>query len=121
MHTALAAVESFYFPPIGRRSWGECGFAYTEGKDRVKYARWWNENGILMLQLESVEAIMNARRIAVPGVDMLVFGGSDLSFSLEAHPEFGLRTFQECRQHVVDQTKGTGVRIGLSDTPLGAL
>ncbi len=55
--------------------------------------------------------MINARKLAKSGVDMVSFGPADLTFSLEMHPEFPLRTVDECVAHVAEQLSGSGVRL----------
>ena len=41
----IEAINSFYFPPVGRRSWGGfVGYGIKERRDRREYAEWWNNN-----------------------------------------------------------------------------
>ena len=111
------ALGAFYYPQQGRRSWGglrRVGFAERTG--RVEYAEWWNDTGFLTLQLESVEAVVNARLLAKPGVDTLSFGENDLLFSIEGHPEFPYRTQDDCLRHVLDQIKGSQTRVGMGSS-----
>jgi 2-keto-3-deoxy-L-rhamnonate aldolase RhmA len=68
------------------------------------------------MQLESIEAISNARKLAKAGVDYLAFGPNDLNFSLEGHPEYPLRTVDDCMRNVAAQLKGSGVRLGMAVT-----
>ncbi|HIE30046.1 TPA: hypothetical protein EYP66_22505 [Candidatus Poribacteria bacterium] len=120
--TVLEAIDAFYYPPIGKRSWGgSARYGLKERSDRLEYAEWWNNNGILILQLESVNAITNAQKLAKPGVDMLVFGAMDLSFSLESYPDYPLRTVEDCIRHVQQQMEGTQVKVGLAHSPSGQL
>ena len=120
--TVLEAIDAFYYPPIGKRSWGGAArYGIKERSDRLEYAEWWNNNGILILQLESVNAISNAKKLAKPGVDMLVFGAMDLSFSLESYPEHPFRTVEDCIRHVVKQMEGTQVKVGVGNSPSGQL
>ncbi len=120
--TVLEAIDAFYYPPIGKRSWGGAArYGIKERSDRLEYAEWWNNNGILILQLESVNAISNAKKLAKPGVDMLVFGAMDLSFSLESYPEHPFRTVEDCIRHVVKQMEGTQVKVGAGNSPSGRL
>jgi 4-hydroxy-2-oxoheptanedioate aldolase len=120
--TVAEAIDAFYYPPIGKRSWGGAArYGLKERSDRLEYAEWWNNNGILILQLESVNAITNAKKLAKPGVDMFVFGAMDLSFSLEAYPDYPLRTVEDCIRHVQQQMKGTQVKVGLGHSPSGQL
>ena len=120
--TVLEAIDSFYYPPIGNRSWGGAArYGIKERGDRLEYAQWWNNNGILILQLESVNAITNAKKLAKSGVDMLVFGAMDLSFSLESYPEYPFRTVEDCIRHVQKQMEGTKVKVGVGNSPSGRL
>lgn len=111
------ALAYAYYGPIGRRSWG--GGArrglrgVAKGLDRLSYAAWWNDYVLLGIQVESVEAVTNIRKLAKPGVSVVTFGPNDLSFSLEDHPEFPLRTVDECMRNVADQLAGTGIRIAM--------
>ncbi len=120
--TAGDAVEGFYYPPVGRRSWWP-SHAYGHGpeRERREYADWWNETGILILQLESVDGVMNATELALPGVDMLAFGNADLTFDLEAHPEAPFTSFEEAREHVVELTRGRDVKVAAAPIPVGQL
>ncbi|MBC8234882.1 hypothetical protein H8E77_35500 [bacterium] len=120
--TVLEAINAFYYPPIGKRSWGGAArYGIKERSDRLEYAQWWNNNGILILQLESVNAITNVKKLAKPGVDMLVFGAMDLSFSLESYPDYPLRTVEDCIRHVQKQMEGTQVKVGVGNSPSGRL
>ena len=117
--TVDEAIDAFYYPPIGKRSWGpSSGYGFNPDLDRLEYAEWWNNNGILSLQLESVDAIINARKLSKPGVDMLMFGANDLGFSLETYPSPPFKTVEECFQHVVEQMEGTQVKVGVGYTPV---
>lgn len=118
--TVVEAVASFYYPPVGRRS---CGlrFAYGWSADQTPraYADWWNANGILALQIETVQAVLNVRRLVQPGVDLLLFGAVDLSFSLQANRDCPFATVEDCRRHVVNETRDLDVRVGVADVPHG--
>ena len=120
--TVDEAINAFYYPPLGKRSWGpSSGYGIQDRDDRLEYAQWWNSNGILSLQLESVDAIINARKLAKPGVDMFVFGANDLRFSLETYPAPPFKSVEECFQHVVKQMEKTQVKVGVAYSPLGKL
>jgi 4-hydroxy-2-oxoheptanedioate aldolase len=115
-----AAIEAFYYPPVGRRSFGPIhAYGYAQRRDRRTYADWWNATAILAIQIESVEAVTNARTLAKPGVDLVLFGVNDLSFSLESHPESPLRTPQDCWREVEERLRGSGVRVASGPLPFG--
>jgi 2-keto-3-deoxy-L-rhamnonate aldolase RhmA len=120
VETVDEAVAFTYYPPFGKRSWGgDARYGIRrDGKPvgRVDYATWWNETVVLSMQIESVDAVINAGQLARPGVDYLAFGPNDLAFSIEQHPQFPYQTFKECVQHVLDQVKGTDVQVGIATT-----
>jgi len=111
------AIAYAYYGPIGRRSWGggaRRGLrSVAKGMNRLAYAAWWNDYVILSIQVESVEAVTNIRQLAKPGVSVVTFGPNDLSFSLEAHPDYPLKTVEECMRNVAAQLDGTGIRIAM--------
>lgn len=115
--TVDEALNAFYYSPVGRRGWG--GTAQTryglEGhEDQDAYVEYWNTHGVLMIQLESVNAITNARHLAKPGVDAIAFGPNDLKLDLKRYPDHPFKTPEECIAHVEEQLKGSDVRVGLS-------
>lgn len=111
------AIAYAYYGPIGRRSWGggaRRGLrSVAKGLDRLAYAKWWNDYVILGIQVESVEAVTNIGQLAKPGITVVTFGPNDLSFSLEAHPEFPLKTVDACMRNVAEQLAGTNIRIAM--------
>lgn len=110
------AVDFFYYPPFGKRSFGGGTRYGMKGRKFTphEYAAWWNDTGVLGIQLESVDAIVNARQLAKPGVSYVSFGPTDLQFHLDAHPEFPIRTFEGCIAHVAKQLAGSGTALGLA-------
>lgn len=116
--TIEEAVSNFYYAPAGVRSWGGANrLGLRERSDRLEYAKWWGETGVLWMQLESVEAVTKARRIAKAGVDCLSFGPADLSFSLEAHAKHPFKTVDDCVDHVVEQLQDTDVAVCFRNSP----
>lgn len=110
--TVDEAIDAFYYPPIGKRSWGPLwGYKYDDTRERLEYAQWWNETGILVIQLESIDAVSNARHLAKPGVDMVAFGANDLNFSIEAYPNHPFDSVESCMSHVEKQLAGTQVKV----------
>ena len=77
----------------------------------MEYAAWWNKNGVLCLQIETVQRVSNARQLAKPGVDCLTWRPADLSFDLEAHPAFPFQTSDDCVRHALKQLEGTGIKV----------
>jgi 2-keto-3-deoxy-L-rhamnonate aldolase RhmA len=122
--TVKEAIAFAYYPQFGNRSVGGAARYGLKGRTtlggrqvtpgRVEYAEWWNEQVVLGIQLESVQAISNARQLAKPGLDYVAFGPNDLMFSLEGHPHYPLRTVDDCMRNVAQQLEGTGVRLGMA-------
>jgi len=112
LSTADESVAAFYYPPVGKRSWGGNSLYGLKGNnDRLEYTRWWNSHGILCLQIETVGAVTNARQLAKPGVDCFTWGPGDLAFDLEAHPMYPFRNVDDCVRHVLKQLEGTDIRV----------
>ena len=110
--TVIEAVDSFYYPQVGKRSMaGAARFGLAGRSDRLEYAEWWNNHGVLCMQMETIDAVTNARKLAMPGVDCLTWGPVDLSFSMDAYPEHWLKTVDDCVRHALKQLEGTNVRI----------
>ena len=116
------AIKYFYYPQVGRRSWGGAvrvnvnAFGDPDdpwSMDRTAYADWWNSNGYLAIQMESVDAVINAGKLAKPGVDLLAFGPNDLRFSIESLPHSPFKTVDECIGHVLAQMKDSPVQVSL--------
>ena len=77
---AQAAINWTYFPPIGRRSsgGGQGPSALWNGVPGG-YRQTWNDNVVLLLMIETLEGVENAREIAkLPGVTGLFAASGDL-------------------------------------------
>lgn len=122
VETVDEAIDAFYYPQMGKRSWGPSnGYGIKRGMDRLEYAEWWNNTGILILQIESVDAVINVRKFAKPGIDMVTFGENDLNFSIESYPSSPFKNLQECIAHVEIQLADTHVKVGAGRSPSGSL
>ena len=54
----MSRVAAFYYPPVGKRSWGGNSlYGLKDNNDRLEYTRWWNSHGILCLQIETVGSV----------------------------------------------------------------
>ena len=74
------AVEACRYPPLGSRSIGGIRTRLYGGSDYVQHA---NEEILVIVQIEHVRAVENAREIlSVPGIDAYFVGPSDLCASL---------------------------------------
>lgn len=108
------ALAFAYYGPIGRRSWGgNARRGFNAGIDRLDYAKWWNDYVIVGIQVESVEAVTNIRKLAKPGVSVVTFGPNDLRFNMEDHPNYPLKTVEDCMRNVAEQLADTKIRIAM--------
>jgi len=80
---AEQAVKSCKYPPQGIRGFGAAMAASRWGMSGSDYAKFANENVLVVVIIEQKQAVDNIEQIAsVPGVDVLFIGVNDLSFSL---------------------------------------
>jgi 4-hydroxy-2-oxoheptanedioate aldolase len=113
--TAAAAAERIAHPPDGTRGWGPRRLSLRRratGSPPPRPSLW--------VQVESAEGVQRIEQIAaVPGIDAVVVGTADLSFSLgvplDAHAPELLRAVEEVRR----ATRAAGVALGVAG-PLDA-
>lgn len=122
------AVDAFYYPPLGNRGWGpRHGFGRKAIPDRRAYADWWNANGLLAIQLESVAAIRDCRQLALAGLergfglDLVLFGPVDLTFSLEADPDGSFTSLDDCYNFVRRALAELPVKVSVGGDPFGEI
>jgi 4-hydroxy-2-oxoheptanedioate aldolase len=87
---ANAFVSATKYPPLGERSWGPTRAMTVAGIGDMKtYLRDANENIVTLAMIETKTAMANLDAIAaVPGIDVLFVGPSDLSIGLSDGAEF---------------------------------
>ncbi|NKE45963.1 aldolase [Roseomonas frigidaquae] len=88
---AQAVVRAYRFPPTGERSWGGPPFAYGLGPVNAAAAQAeLNAEILVAVMIETPQAVANAEAIAaVPGVDVLMFGTSDLTATMGIPGQIG--------------------------------
>jgi len=112
VETAEESVKNFYYSKVGARSWGGTQrFGLSSNPDRLEYSKWWNQYGVLWLQVESIYAVEKAQLLALQGVDCLSFGPADLTFNLEANPNYRLKNVDGCVQEVVNKLSVTDTKV----------
>jgi 2-keto-3-deoxy-L-rhamnonate aldolase RhmA len=108
---AQDAINWTYFPPLGRRSNGG-GQGPSELWNRVPggYRQTWNENVVLILMIETLEGVRNARAIAkLPGVTALFAASGDLgNFSGWAE---GDEQYEALVTEIEEAAKAAGVHL----------
>lgn len=86
---ARAVVRDARFLPLGERSRGGVRTALAFGTDAATYFEQGNAQTIVMVQIETAEAVRNADAIAaIDGIDCLFVGPSDLASTYgESYPQ----------------------------------
>lgn len=83
---ARAAVQAAYYPPKGIRSGGGPRLALLGGSGSAEYYAHANDEIMLVVMVETEEAIANVRSIMhVPGVDVVLIGPGDLMIDVKAN------------------------------------
>lgn len=105
---ARDAVKWAKYPPVGHRSIGSGQYGYLWGND---YRQTANDNVMVIIMIETAEGVENVEKIAaVPGVDMIFIGPSDLaSFS---GSKMGDARFEAMVRRVHDVTMKAGLPLG---------
>jgi 2-keto-3-deoxy-L-rhamnonate aldolase RhmA len=112
VETVNDALDNFYYPPLGNRSWGgEFRFREKPPTDRLKYAQWWNGNALLGFQIETLRGALNARNTVKPGIDWISWGPGDMAFDIERHSNSPFKTVEDAHKYVIEQLKGYDVRL----------
>ncbi len=80
---ALSFADAMKYPPVGKRSWGPHRGAMLKGQSPDDYLRDANDKTLALAMIETPEAIAVLDDIlAVPGIDGVFVGPSDLSLTL---------------------------------------
>jgi 4-hydroxy-2-oxoheptanedioate aldolase len=113
---AEAAVAAMKYPPVGNRSVGGSVHALNFGTTALDYYNHANEELLVVLQCEHIQAVENADAIfSVPGIDAIFVGPHDLAASMRSRdgkPPSGAAT-TEAMKHVLATCKKHGVAPGL--------
>ncbi|ABO08842.1 HpcH/HpaI aldolase family protein [Pyrobaculum calidifontis] len=111
---AERAVKAVRYPPWGIRGVGPRRSVMYGFADVVKYYKEWDENYVLLVQVETAEAVENVEEIAsVEGVTGLFVGPNDLSASLGAFRDFKNPKFTAALERVLAAAKSRGKLAGV--------
>lgn len=108
---AEACLRAMHYPPRGDRGLARMvrGFEYGVGQAAAELPR-----PVFFAQIETIEAVENARAIAaVDGVDVLFIGPMDLQLHIESYPERATRDYAACLREVADAAASAGKACGL--------
>jgi len=111
---AAAIVQATRYPPHGKRSFGPLR-AEQYGFDRQDYLKRANDNILVVLIIETAEALDNLEAIAaVDGVDVLYVGPFDLCLSLGWDPlQLPFPEFEAVIERLVAVSRQHDVAIGV--------
>jgi 2-dehydro-3-deoxyglucarate aldolase len=110
---AQLAVEATKYPPMGARGTGlaraqDYGVAFDE------YVRDANRDGLLIVQIEHIEAVNNIDEIlSVPGIDGTFIGPYDLSMSMGMPGKLNDPEVETAKQRVLEATMEHGLVPGI--------
>ncbi|MEM9681895.1 MAG: aldolase/citrate lyase family protein [Pseudomonadota bacterium] len=113
---ATRAVSNCKFPPVGHRSMvgGLAQLGYDGGGSVAEQAQIMNDNTLVVVMLETPEAIENADAIAaVPGIDVLLIGTNDLSAEMGIPGEFGHERVTAAYEATISAARNNGKFAGM--------
>lgn len=109
---AAEAVNSVKYPPLGKRGVGLTR-AQGYGLEFEKYKKWVNQESIVIVQIEHIEAVDNLEEIlAVDGIDAFVVGPYDLSASMGKPGEFNNQKVKRAMSRIMEVAKKYDVTPG---------
>ena len=110
------AVAAMKYPPFGNRSVGGSVHALNFGGTANEYYAQANDELLVVLQCEHIQAVENADKIfSVPGIDAIFVGPNDLAQSMRSkdnRPPSAQAT-KEAMDHILATCKKYGVAPGL--------
>lgn len=117
MISTVAECEAFVgacrYPPAGYRSYGPIRAALVYGADYASHA---NAEVLTLAMIETAEGLENVEAIAaVPGLDGIYIGPSDLSLALGGDPrqDTDEPTLMAAFDRIMAASRAAGIRVGL--------
>lgn len=115
---AARAVSIMKYPPTGVRGVAQVIRATDYGRNWKNYLNEANERSLVVVQIETPEAVVQAEAMAaVPGVDVLFVGPMDLSVNLGHPGDFTQPQFQQHLSNVVEACRKHGKTAGILSRP----
>ena len=110
---AEQAVQACKYPPRGVRGLARNTRATAYGRDFPKYANVANDEILVIVQVETMNAVNNIDDImSVPGVDVVFIGPSDLSASMNIPAQYDHPDLLKAMKRVEDAGKRHKVALG---------
>ena len=114
---AIKAVEAVKYPPKGKRGVG-LARAQKYGLGFEEYKNWVNDNSIVIVQIEHIEAINNLEEILDnDDIDASIIGPYDLSASLGCPGDFKSKELQQAIDKYIKVCKDLGKSAGFHVIP----
>lgn len=105
-------INHIKYPPIGKRTYG-LNRAQKYGFNSKKYFNNWNESSIIIIQIESINAVNNIDKlIEFDSIDGVMIGPYDLSGSLNVAGETSHPLVIEASEKVIQACKKNGKSCG---------
>jgi 2-keto-3-deoxy-L-rhamnonate aldolase RhmA len=118
---AARAVQYTFYPPIGQRGISP-HWPLVAGQDWISTIRSANDETVLIVQIESVQAYENLEAIAaVPGIDVLLVGPMDLSASVGKIADMQCPEVQSIMEEIPRRLAGSGIMIGTTLTDVSEI
>lgn len=115
---AARAVDCMKYPPMGTRGVAGIIRATRFGRSWAEYVREANDQSLVVVQIETPEAVSAAQEIAaVQGVDVLFVGPLDLSVNLGRPDDFTTPEFNAALAQVVAASHSRGRVPGILSRP----
>lgn len=110
---AEAAVEAVRYPPMGKRGVG-LARAQGYGSSFERYREWVNQESVVVVQVEHIEAVENLEAIlSVEGVDGFIVGPYDLSGSLGVPGQFDHPSMKKAMERIRTVGLSSGKAFGI--------
>lgn len=111
---ARSAIESMYYPPIGKRGFAKMVRATQFGKNFENYYEFAKNNLLGIIQIETLESLNHLDEIAnIEGVDVLFLGPADLSLALGVFGKWDHPLFVEAVQKIGEAAAKAGKAAGI--------
>ena len=112
---ARAIADAYRFPPLGTRSWGGPPFAYgMKAPGPAEAQAELNREILVACMIETPQAVANAEAIAaVPGVDILLIGTSDLTATMGIAGQIGHPQVYAAYEKVAAACRAHGKTLGM--------
>jgi 2-keto-3-deoxy-L-rhamnonate aldolase RhmA len=112
---ARAVAAAYRFPPAGHRSWGGPAFAYgLKAPPPAEAQAELNGEILVACMVETPGAVRHAAEIAaVPGVDVLLIGTSDLTASMGIAGQIGHPDVRAAYEAVGEACRASGKALGM--------